>query len=86
MKQKKRVAKGTKAPRKVRKPEASSEAKKRARFLPDELTGMYKPVKKPITVRLDADVLDWFQRDGRGYQTRINEALRRAMVRERSKG
>jgi len=46
---------------------------------------MYKPVKKPITVRLDADILEWFQRDGRGYQTRINEALRRAMLQERNK-
>ena len=60
-------------------------SKKRARFLPDDLDGMYKPVKKPITVRLDADILEWFQRDGRGYQTRINEALRRAMLQERNK-
>jgi uncharacterized protein (DUF4415 family) len=39
----------------------------------------YKPVKKQVTLRLDADVLDWFKRqadnDG-GYQTRINAALR----------
>ena len=26
---------------------------------------MYKPVKKPVTLRLDADVLAWFQRGGR---------------------
>ncbi|MFZ0479024.1 MAG: BrnA antitoxin family protein [Terriglobales bacterium] len=85
MKQKKQVAKRTKSPRKVGKPEASVGSKKRARFLPDDLDGMYKPVKKPITVRLDADILEWFQRDGRGYQTRINEALRRAMLQERNK-
>ena len=36
----------------------------------------YKPIKKPIALRLDADVLDWFQRQGPGYQTRINAALR----------
>ena len=41
---------------------------------------MYRPVKKPVTLRLDADVLEWFRRDGRGYQTRINEALREIMV------
>jgi len=34
------------------------------------------PIKKPVAMRLDADVLDWFQRQGPGYQTRINAALR----------
>ncbi len=46
---------------------------------------MYRPVKTPVTLRLDADVLAWFQRDGRGYQTRINQALRRVMMEERKK-
>ncbi|MFN0104005.1 MAG: BrnA antitoxin family protein [Bryobacteraceae bacterium] len=32
--------------------------------------------KEPITVRLDADMLDWFRRQGRGYQTRMNAILR----------
>lgn len=32
--------------------------------------------KERITVRLDADMLDWFRRQGRGYQTRINAILR----------
>lgn len=38
----------------------------------------YRPVKQPVTMRLDADVLAWFksQGDARGYQTRINAALR----------
>ena len=43
----------------------------------------YRPIKKPITLRLDADVLAWFQRQGRGYQTRINRALRKLMMEER---
>ena len=43
---------------------------------------LYRPVKKPITVRLDADVLAWFKKDGRRYQTRINQALRKVMERE----
>jgi uncharacterized protein (DUF4415 family) len=47
------------------------------------LEGLYKPIKKPITLRLDADVLGWFQRQGRGYQTRINRALRKVMIEER---
>jgi len=37
---------------------------------------------EPVTLRLDADVLAWFKRDGRRYQTRINSALRRVMERE----
>jgi uncharacterized protein (DUF4415 family) len=37
------------------------------------------PIKKPITIRLDADVLEWFRDQGPGYQTRINRLLRRYM-------
>lgn len=44
-----------------------------------DLGEFYKPIKKPITLRLDADVLAWFKKQGRGYQTRINRALRKAM-------
>ena len=32
--------------------------------------------KSPVTLRLDNDVLEWFRRNGRGYQTRINAVLR----------
>jgi uncharacterized protein (DUF4415 family) len=35
-----------------------------------------KEHKKQVTLRIDPDVLDWFKRQGRGYQTRINAALR----------
>ena len=35
--------------------------------------------KASITVRLDADVLDWFRNQGKGYQTRINAVLRTYM-------
>ena len=42
----------------------------------------YRPLKKPVTLRLDADVLAWFKKDGRRYQTRINQALRKMMERE----
>ncbi len=42
----------------------------------------YRPLKKPVTLRLDADVLAWFKKDGRRYQTRINQALRAVMERE----
>lgn len=43
---------------------------------------LYRPLKKPVTLRLDADVLAWFKKDGRRYQTRINQALRKVMERE----
>ena len=36
----------------------------------------YRLLKRQITLRLDADVVDFFERGGKGYQTRINEALR----------
>ena len=40
----------------------------------------YRPLKKPVTVRLDADVLAWLKKQGKGYQTRINALLRAAML------
>jgi len=39
----------------------------------------YRPIKKPVTIRVDADVLAWLKRQGSGYQTRINKLLREAM-------
>jgi uncharacterized protein (DUF4415 family) len=43
-----------------------------------QLVGLfYRPVKKSVTIRLDADMLDWFKSKGRGYQTTINWILRR---------
>ncbi|MFZ0733972.1 MAG: BrnA antitoxin family protein [Candidatus Sulfotelmatobacter sp.] len=47
---------------------------------------LYRPLKKPVTLRLDADVIAWFKKDGKRYQTRINEALRKVMEREMKKG
>lgn len=38
--------------------------------------GFYRPVKQAVTIRLDADVLEWFRSQGDGYQTRMNQALR----------
>lgn len=49
----------------------------------EEILGLYKPRKKPVTLRLDADVLDWFKKPGHGYQTRINRALRKVMREEK---
>ncbi len=35
-------------------------------------------VKEQVTLRIDRDVLDFFQEDGPGWQERINAALRKA--------
>ena len=40
----------------------------------------YRPIKKQITARLDADVLDWLKKQGKGYQSRMNAILRREML------
>jgi len=61
---------------------ASVEPSKHGAVSMREVMEFYKPIKKPVTLRLDADVLAWFRRDGRRYQTRINGALRRVMERE----
>lgn len=41
---------------------------------------LYRPLKKQITARVDADVLAWLKSQGKGYQSRINAILRREML------
>jgi len=36
----------------------------------------FRPVKKQVTLRIEADVLEWFRAQGGKYQSRINAALR----------
>jgi uncharacterized protein (DUF4415 family) len=43
----------------------------------------YRPVKKPVTLRLDADVLEWFKHHHPKYQSAINAALRGYMSSQR---
>jgi uncharacterized protein (DUF4415 family) len=62
---------------------ASADEKKRPGDVLSEVGKWYKPIKQPVTLRLDADVLAWFKKAGRGYQTRINRALRKLMMKER---
>lgn len=43
----------------------------------------YRPLKQQLTVRIDADVVDWLKKQtdgGRGYQSRLNRILRTAMI------
>jgi len=39
----------------------------------------WPPKEETITIRVDSDVLGWFKRQGTGYQTRMNQVLRRYM-------
>lgn len=53
-------------------------------FPSDAVIGkFYKPKKASMTIRIDADVLAWLKASGKGYQTRINEYLRRLMRQDR---
>lgn len=40
----------------------------------------YRPIKQQLTVRVDADVLAWLKSQGGGYQSRLNDILRTAML------
>ena len=79
MKRRVRVSKG----RKIARLKASADEGKRAHELAEDMAQFYKPLKKPVTLRLDADVLAWFKKKGHGYQTRINRTLRRVMMEQR---
>ena len=71
--------------RKRRKPlnlNSSAEPKKGLPLGTMKISDFYRPLKKPVTLRLDADVIAWFKKEGRRYQTRINAALRKVMERE----
>ena len=50
--------------------------------------GLYRPVKMPVTLRLDADVVSWFKDRAQsgGYQTEINRVLRRYVMDTQSHG
>ena len=40
----------------------------------------YRPVKQAVSMRLDADVVAWLKKRGKGYQTRVNSILRQTML------
>lgn len=46
----------------------------------------YRPEKQPVTIRLDADVVDWFKRTEPKYQTAVNRVLREYMLANRKAG
>ncbi len=53
-------------------PEMFARAIRRRNFVPI-------PRKKQLTLRVDSDVVDWYKKQGPGYQTRINSLLRAYM-------
>jgi uncharacterized protein (DUF4415 family) len=65
-------------------PPAPAEAWRHARRGPvtraelEMMRRFFRPVKEPVSIRLDADILHWFKErsGGRGWQTEINRALR----------
>jgi uncharacterized protein (DUF4415 family) len=46
------------------------------------LNPFYRPVKKQLTLRIDADVIAWLRKKGKGYQSKANFLLREAMLRD----
>lgn len=59
-------------------PAAWAQAMRRSEF--------FRPIKKPVTVRVDMDVLAWLKSKGEGHLTRINTILRETMEREERQG
>lgn len=45
----------------------------------------YRPLKQAVSLRLDADVVAWLKKPGRGYQTRANHLLRQQMLADMGK-
>lgn len=50
-----------------------------------EIGRFHRPAKRPVTIRLDDDVIDWLKSFGRGYQTKANLLLRHAMEANRGR-
>jgi uncharacterized protein (DUF4415 family) len=65
-----------------RDPREAAEAAFRAIKAPPPLAGAKKPavpgVKEQVTLRIEQEILEYFQKDGPGWQDRMVEALRQA--------
>ena len=61
---------------------ASADDIDESRLTIEQYLAIHRPLKKKITMFLDADVIEWFKKPGRRYQTRINRALREVMMEE----
>jgi uncharacterized protein (DUF4415 family) len=49
--------------------------------------GLHRPIKMPVTIRLDADVIGWFKEHAgdKPYQTEINRVLRQHVAKHEKK-
>lgn len=78
-----KAIKGSTKPHEVR-------AKAKTVDLPDNFWDDAKVVipseKKPVSIRVDTDILDFFKEGGRGYQTRINSVLRSYVDAQKRRG
>ncbi len=82
-----KTQKSRKTPKTISLQAVAEEPKPKRRYILLRDVGvLYRPLKKPVTLRLDADVIAWFKKSGRGYQTRINRALRKMMEDEMKEG
>ena len=45
----------------------------------------YRPIKERVTTWIDADILHWLKSGGKGYQTRMNTALREVMLNQQDR-
>jgi uncharacterized protein (DUF4415 family) len=57
----------------------SEAPERRPRVSDVEVGRFYRPIKQLVSLRVDADVLNWFRGRGKKYQTYMNEVLRREM-------
>src|ERR1039458_6743346 len=57
----------------------SDTPERRPRASDVEVGRFYRPIKQLVSLRVDADVLNWFRGRGKKYQTYMNEVLRREM-------
>ena len=47
---------------------------------------MYRPGKTSVTIRLDRDMVAWFRKQGKGWQTKMNWVLRLYFASHRKTG
>lgn len=45
---------------------------------------LYRNRKQAVSIRIDKDILHWLKSEGRGYQTKINQILRKEMEHNRA--
>ena len=66
--------------------QADSDIPEDLSILGDPIRGkFYRPIKKPVTIRLDMDVIAWFKAQPGKYQSNINKILREYVIQHGTK-